>query len=92
MGESYFNNHEIQILFLNLSKKNKIIKEFIVTDFGKKIIDYSISNYSEYQKFENIIIPQIGIELEKFKEKFNFHLKLIKDLKLNKTKHNLSKI
>ena len=71
MGGPIFSDHPIQPFTKKLAKKSKVVKEFIKSEFGKKFIEYPISNYSEFSKFESEEIPQVYSALNKCFLKLN---------------------
>ncbi len=84
MGGPVFSSHPTQKFIMDLSKKSKLIKEFIQTDFGKNFINYPISSYSEFSRFETEELPQIYEVLKTCYLKLN----LEKSLPKNKGKNN----
>lgn len=87
MGDPTFSGHPIQKFVIELSKKSKLIKDFIHTDFGKSFIKYPISTYSQFSRFETEELPKIHEVLKTC----YLRLTLEKSLPTNKSKNNKTK-
>ncbi len=90
MGGPIFSDHPIQKFTKKLSKKFKVAREFLKTDFGKNFVEYPIKNYSDFSVFESEQVPQVHALLNKclLKIKLDEHLPKNKE-KNKKTKNKI---
>lgn len=70
MGDPQFNGHPVQELFKKLGKNNEVMKDFLQTDFGSKLISQKIKNYSDFESFETKVIPKIAQHLTPYIESY----------------------